>query len=1162
MRIKISSLLPETKYAVEIRAASDNGKSEWGPRFEFITTGDTDEPAVPANVTWEVAGSSFFAQWDSVVKTKTGRYSAVTRYEVEIRKDTIRRIISVPQQTGSRVGYMLTLAENKRFFADPEGNPAKALYMRVRAVDNKDLKSDWSEEYYVDASAPGKVVNLTAEGTTDAIEIKWEPPLTGDDGELTYKVFASTDPNFYNPKSFVYHGSATFFTFGTGTYEQHTIRVAAINALGAMGEFSIVTAEPVSPYGVDVDPPQIPVNLAATIDTAAKKITASWVYPDTSDEDLYMFAIRWRVVGDTHWGMEWASRDDSTVTWEVANPFAPFEIQISTLDKFGNYSEWSSPINVTGGDTTPPPAVTGVVVATGLDSLSIRWDESTASDVAAGAGVYEVEVDDDADFSSVINRVRTGNTQISINGLPRETTYYVRVRAVDASKLEGPWSETVQATTAAFPPPPEPSDGNAPPAVASAPVLRGGLGFFAVRFEPVQNFDAVTYEVHLSTSAGFTPTESTKVAETMGNSAVIIRSDSASGALQYDTDYFAKIVARDLDGPAEPSPVSAPSRLSRTSADDIEAGTFTRGNFMIGEGGIILSSQYASSGGSQGFALTDDNFIIKTGSVEVGTLASNGTITATGLGLTGNMTISSGGYIESSGYSTSNTGFRLSASGLDVKSGTIAAGAISSGTYSGKTFTVGVGGEIVVDSTGVIRSNNWDTTNGTGWRLSSAGLTMYGGSFNGGNINGTNITGSSLGITGGGSVYGSQWTLNNTGLYFNAGGIISGGTVIASQMYSSSTDPVTGFRYFELNSGGYATLSGVNLRGNMNVPSGTANFIQTSGFSPGGSTTGWKISGDGTAAFNNLTVYRNTTTGSGSSHNIQSGTYNGSSTGWLLRGDGHAWFYGNLTANNFSGNGTFTANDSSSGWSASLSGSRLNFSTNMWASGYIGTITSWAGTSLLIRPPYAGPSSFAGIVMNGGASEYSVLQGYWYHQGAASGANAHSVVDTPLKLDSHLRSPATVGLTSGSASNVRINIDSSSAVFAMTGSSRDIKVSIEDIDRSQIDSLLGLNVRTWFDKHSAEALAEYHETGDDECLSTAESLRRIPGLVAEEVEDAGATRFVEYDANGKPIGLMYDRIGVVWIPLVRELREENRDLKDRVSRLEKMVEALIANFDK
>lgn len=58
--------------------------------------------------------------------------------------------------------------------------------------------------------------------------------------------------------------------------------------------------------------------------------------------------------------------------------------------------------------------------------------------------------------------------------------------------------------------------------------------------------------------------------------------------------------------------------------------------------------------------------------------------------------------------------------------------------------------------------------------------------------------------------------------------------------------------------------------------------------------------------------------------------------------------------------------------------------------------------------------------------------------------------------------------------------------------------------------------------------------------------RRNLGAVAEEVEELGLEHLVVYDPDGRPDGLMYDRVGVLLIPTVKRLR-------DRVDELERMI---------
>jgi hypothetical protein len=117
------------------------------------------------------------------------------------------------------------------------------------------------------------------------------------------------------------------------------------------------------------------------------------------------------------------------------------------------------------------------------------------------------------------------------------------------------------------------SDGTAPGS-SPTPTVRGNIGSLVVQWTPVSNNDLVIYEVHLSTSSGFTPSGATKVGETPGALA-FIRKDAAGAALAYGTDYYVKIVARDDDGSASASAEAGPTQLDPAGTDDILANAIT-----------------------------------------------------------------------------------------------------------------------------------------------------------------------------------------------------------------------------------------------------------------------------------------------------------------------------------------------------------------------------------------------------------------------------------------------------------------------------------------------------------------------------------------------------------------------------------------------------------
>lgn len=131
-------------------------------------------------------------------------------------------------------------------------------------------------------------------------------------------------------------------------------------------------------------------------------------------------------------------------------------------------------------------------------------------------------------------------------------------------------------------------------------------------------------------------------------------------------------------------------------------------------------------------------------------------------------------------------------------------------------------------------------------------------------------------------------------------------------------------------------------------------------------------------------------------------------------------------------------------------------------------------------------------------------------------------------------------------------------IFGVVGSARRLKNAIETVPDDWAEKLLNVEPRTWFDKISTERYAEYLSRvdafGPDPDPSTLEMvgpLTRIPGLVAEEVEDAGLDAYVTYtydrETGEKTVeSISYDRLWTLLIPLVKNQR-------DRIAALEKLV---------
>ncbi|MGO2819019.1 MAG: hypothetical protein ACTIA4_13165 [Brevibacterium aurantiacum] len=110
-----------------------------------------------------------------------------------------------------------------------------------------------------------------------------------------------------------------------------------------------------------------------------------------------------------------------------------------------------------------------------------------------------------------------------------------------------------------------------------------------------------------------------------------------------------------------------------------------------------------------------------------------------------------------------------------------------------------------------------------------------------------------------------------------------------------------------------------------------------------------------------------------------------------------------------------------------------------------------------------------------------------------------------------------------------------------------IEEPIESTVESFEDKLLSVDAKTWVDRSRAEMIAD-HQTaitnGKDpkDYPSGMGGLERIPGVVAEDLVDAGLDVFVHFE-DGEPESVLYDRIGPALIPIIRRLR-------DRVDALE------------
>ena len=200
--------------------------------------------------------------------------------------------------------------------------------------------------------------------------------------------------------------------------------------------------------------------------------------------------------------------------------------------------------------------------------------------------------------------------------------------------------------------------------------------------------------------------------------------------------------------------------------------------------------------------------------------------------------------------------------------------------------------------------------------------------------------------------------------------------------------------------------------------------------------------------------------------------------------------------------------------------------------------------------------AYVGVRQDGGAVVASAGGSEWIgvgYTGTSPGGDG-IYVRTLGDLTMYMGRWAAPNINTGSGTDLIIT---ASNYIGKKSSSRRYKIAEEPIEYTLPgveDALLDMEVKTWFDRRSAERLAEAETEKangvvplDD--LKDVDPLRRIPGVVAEDLDAAGLGMFVVYNEDGSPESVMYDRLGVALVPAVKALRDRVNELEDKIGEL-------------
>lgn len=446
MRITLADLLPGTQYVVQVRANNGTAMSAYSPAFDFTTTEDSTLPKVPTNVTWVVVGDAFYAEWDSMGENVNNDYSNIVRYEIELIGNATTKIVSVPQITESRNNYTLSFEENKSLF----GTAAASVRFRVRSVDIKDLKSDWSTPITVANGVPNAPASASTNSGSGNIQVSWAASTSDD--VVSYNVYNGTTAGFTpSAGNRVFSGSALTFIFTTASTAVQYFKIRAVDKFGQESTDTSTSGTATTPFGVDTTPPDAPTSVTAAsagIDTLSQQQSINVAWTASASTDVGRYEIRYANNTSGPWQVMSVGADQTSARIESLSPGWAYYVAVRAVDFFANESAWVNannyPLTPTY-DTTPPSKPAAPTAAVGTQRLQV-----TASANKDAGGQMEQDVDYFQVFASTTNgftpsatnmigRIYWGPAMVETFQIPAASTtpaattetWYVVVKAVD-----------------------------------------------------------------------------------------------------------------------------------------------------------------------------------------------------------------------------------------------------------------------------------------------------------------------------------------------------------------------------------------------------------------------------------------------------------------------------------------------------------------------------------------------------------------------------------------------------------------------------------------------------------------------------------------------------------------------------------------------------------
>ena len=534
---------------------------------QAITNPDSTPPSAPGTLTATGSLTSAQLSWGAATDNV-----GVAKYDV-YRSNTSGFTPGIGNRIAQPAGtsYTDTVA-------------AGTWYYKVAAEDaagNVGPASNESSAAVGDTAAPSAPGTLSATGTIGKATLSWGA-ATDNVGVVRYNVHRGTTSGFTpSTANRIAQPAGTSYadTVAAGTYYY---KVTAEDAVGNVGPASNEAAAIVT---ADTTAPTAPGGLAAPV--TGSTINLSWV-ASTDDVGVVNYNVhRGTSAGFAPSGANRIAQPTSTSYSDSGLAVGTYYYKVTAQDAAGNVSAVSNELSATVADATAPSAPSGLAATVAGSSVSLSWTAATDN---VGVVRYNVHRGTTSGFTPGIgNRIAqpTGTTYTDTNVPPGG--YFYKVTAEDAAGNVGPVSNTASATVA---------DTTAPSA-PSGLTANGGAGQATLSWTAAtDNVGVIRYNVHRSTTSGFTPGIGNRIAQPTG----VSYSDTGLGA----GTYYYKVTAEDAAGNIgaasneATATVSAPPPVGLVGAYGFDEGSGTSTSDKSGNGNTGTLTNVSWAGAAAG----------------------------------------------------------------------------------------------------------------------------------------------------------------------------------------------------------------------------------------------------------------------------------------------------------------------------------------------------------------------------------------------------------------------------------------------------------------------------------------------------------------------------------------------------------------------------------